>query len=153
LLARLSVGEVCEIAEMSPRIGIPTLYSNCMLRSIAWILIFGAYAAFSQTIGVWERRASFPVASTEVAGAAIDRFVYVVCGLTLRGSSNRLHRYDTRNDTWLERASAPIEGGADHCNVAAAGGKLYLLAPFVSARLSLKATPGNMIRRKTVGKT
>jgi uncharacterized protein (TIGR03437 family) len=98
-----------------------------MLRSIAWILIFGAYAAFSQTIGVWERRASFPVASTEVAGAAIDRFVYVVCGLTLRGSSNRLHRYDTRNDTWLERASAPIEGGADHCNVAAAGGKLYLL--------------------------
>src|SRR5690242_16421250 len=80
--------------------------------------------AFSQGEGVWEKRAPYPVPSTEVSGAAIDGFVYVVCGLTAQGSSNRLYRYDPRTDTWLERAAVPIEGGADHCNVAAARGKL-----------------------------
>src|SRR5438445_10250819 len=83
--------------------------------------------AFSQGAGVWEKRAPYPVASTEVSGAAIDGFVYVVCGLTPQGSSNRLYRYDPRTDTYTERAPVPIEGGADHCNVAAAGGRLYLL--------------------------
>ena len=42
-----------------------------------------------------------------------------------------------RIDSWRELANLPIEGGADHCNVAAAGGKLYVLgsirigSPFV----------------------
>src|SRR5262245_9849206 len=100
---------------------------KCMGRIIACFLLLGSQAAFSQATGIWERRAPYPVASTEVSGAAIDGLVYIVCGLTPQGSSNRLHRYDPRTDTWLERASVPIEGGADHCNVAAAGGKLYLL--------------------------
>lgn len=98
-----------------------------MGRIIVCVLLIGVQAAFSQATGVWERRAPYPIASTEVSGAAIDGFVYIVCGLAPQGSSNRLHRYDPRTDTWLERASAPIEGGADHCNVASAGGKLYLL--------------------------
>ena len=98
-----------------------------MGRIVPAIFLLAAPLAFSQTSGVWERRAPYPIASTEVSGAAIDGFVYAVCGLTPQGSSNRLHRYDPRTDTWSERATAPIEGGADHCNVAAAGGKLYLL--------------------------
>ena len=100
----------------------------CMKRILApWILALMAQSAFSQGAGVWERRAPYPVPSTEVSGAAIDGFVYVVCGLTPQGSSNRLYRYDPRTDTWVERAPVPINGGADHCNVAAAGGRLYLL--------------------------
>ncbi len=77
--------------------------------------------------GVWEERAPYPLSITEVSGAAIDNFAYVVCGLTAQGSNNRLFRYDPRRDSWLERASLPIDGGADHCNVAAANGKLYML--------------------------
>jgi uncharacterized protein (TIGR03437 family) len=94
---------------------------------VPWILALMAQSAFSQSAGVWERRAPYPVPSTEVSGAAIAGFVYVVCGLTPQGSSSRLFRYDPRADTWVERAAVPIDGGADHCNVAAAGGKLYVL--------------------------
>jgi N-acetylneuraminic acid mutarotase len=97
-----------------------------MARVLA-ILVFVAHSVLSQDIGVWERRAPYPAASTEVSGAAIDGLVYAVCGLTPQGSSNRLYRYDPRTDTWIERASLPIPGGADHCNVAAAGGKLFVL--------------------------
>src|SRR5262245_17948402 len=104
---------------------IPKSYTHCMRRILAfWIL---AQPAFSQGAGIWEIRAPYPVTSTEVSGAAIDGFVYVVCGLTPQGSSSRLYRYDPRADAWVERAPVPIEGGADHCNVAAAGGRLYVL--------------------------
>jgi uncharacterized protein (TIGR03437 family) len=91
------------------------------------LALFAAPLAVAQLTGVWEQRAPYPIRSTEVSGAAIDGFVYVVCGLTPQGSSNRLYRYDPRSDSWSERASVPIDGGADHCNVAAAGGKLYVL--------------------------
>jgi N-acetylneuraminic acid mutarotase len=86
-----------------------------------------AYGAFAQTAGVWETRARYPIQATEVSGTAIDASVYSVCGLTAQGSTNRLFRYDPRTDSWTERASLPITGGADHCNVASAEGKLYVL--------------------------
>src|SRR4051812_10506333 len=94
---------------------------------VPWMLALIVAPAFGQGVGVWEKRSPYPIAATEVSGAAIDGFVYTVCGLTPQGSSNRLYRYDPRTDTWVERAAPPIEGGADHCNVAAAGGRLYLL--------------------------
>ncbi len=77
--------------------------------------------------GLWERRADFPIEATEVSAAAIDGKIYAVCGLTARGSVSSLYIYDPRLDAWSEGAPAPIAGGADHCNVAAAGGKLYLV--------------------------
>jgi uncharacterized protein (TIGR03437 family) len=89
-------------------------------------LLLSAQLACAQT-GLWEQRAPYPLSATEVSGAAVDRFVYMLCGLTPQGSTNRVFRYDPRVDTWAERASLPIEGGADHCNVAAANGKLYML--------------------------
>ena len=89
--------------------------------------MLSARLVVAQVTGAWEARAPFPVASTEVSGAAIDGMVYVVCGLSAQGSSNRLYRYDPRTDSWTQLPSVPIDGGADHCNVAAAGGKLYLL--------------------------
>jgi len=91
------------------------------------LILLGADAASAQFIGIWERRAPYPLQATEVSGAAIDGLVYVVCGLTEQGSTNRLFRYDPRRDLWMELASVPLTGGADHCNVAAAGGKLYVL--------------------------
>jgi uncharacterized protein (TIGR03437 family) len=90
-------------------------------------LLLAADLAMAQLTGVWETRAPFPIAATEVSGAAIGGMVFVVCGLTPQGSTNRLFRYDPRANSWMELAPAPLSGGADHCNVAAAGGKLYLL--------------------------
>jgi uncharacterized protein (TIGR03437 family) len=95
------------------------------MRRLA-LIVLGVEMSLAQS-GLWEVRARYPIQATEVSGAAIDEFVYSVCGLTAQGSTNRLFRYDPRIDQWLERASVPIAGGADHCNVAAAGGKLYLL--------------------------
>jgi uncharacterized protein (TIGR03437 family) len=80
----------------------------------------------AQTQGVWESRAPFPLALTEVSAAAIDGKVYVVCGMQTNGlRSNRLFIYDTAGDSWSQGAALPIALGADHCNLASAGGKLY----------------------------
>jgi uncharacterized protein (TIGR03437 family) len=76
--------------------------------------------------GLWERRANYPLEATEVSAAAIDGKVYALCGLTSTGATNALFAYDPTTDRWTRRASLPV-AGADHCNVAAAGGKLYLL--------------------------
>ncbi|MGH9660931.1 MAG: kelch repeat-containing protein [Bryobacteraceae bacterium] len=74
--------------------------------------------------GVWETRAPYPIASTEVSAAALGGKVYALCGIT---GSEALYIYDPRYDNWTTGAPLPIPGGADHCNVAAAGGKLYLV--------------------------
>src|SRR5437660_184583 len=91
------------------------------------ILLLSAQLASAQLTGVWETRAPYPLSLTEVSGAAIDGLVYVVCGLSAQASSNRLYRYDPRTGVWEQRASVPIDGGADHCNVAAANGRVYVL--------------------------
>jgi uncharacterized protein (TIGR03437 family) len=91
------------------------------------LLLMGVNLALAQPVGIWEPRAAYPLQATEVSGAALDGQVYVVCGLTAQGSTNRLFRYDPRVDSWIERAPLPIGGGADHCNVAAARGRLYVL--------------------------
>lgn len=80
--------------------------------------------------GVWERRADYPVEATEVSAAVIGGKVYAVCGFVLGGSTNALYIYDPFRDAWQAGAPIPIAGGADHCNVAAAGGKLYLVGGF-----------------------
>lgn len=86
-----------------------------------------ASAAASLAQGVWERKADYPISATEVSAAVIDGKAYAVCGLTGQGSTNRLFVYDPRADRWSEAAAAPLAGGGDHCNVAAAAGRLYLL--------------------------
>jgi uncharacterized protein (TIGR03437 family) len=98
-----------------------------MQRMRIALLMLAAEVASAQATGVWEARARYPLEATEVSGAAIDGRVYVMCGLTAQGSTNRLFRYDPRSDSWTELARVPIDGGADHCNVAAAAGKLYVL--------------------------
>ncbi len=90
-------------------------------------LCWFALACLGRGQGVWERRADYPIAATEVSAAAIDDKVYAVCGLTSTASVPSLYIYDPRVDAWSQGASAPVPGGADHCNVAAAGGKLYLV--------------------------
>ena len=80
----------------------------------------------AQSQGVWESRAPFPLALTEVSAAAIGDKVYVVCGIQQNQlRSNRLFEYDTAADSWRQRAALPIQLGADHCNLAAAEGRLY----------------------------
>lgn len=85
-----------------------------------------AFAIFSvHGQGVWERRANYPLSATEVSAAEIDGKIYAVCGLTPDGPTNGLFIYDPSRDAWTAGATAPVAG--DHCNVAAANGKFYLL--------------------------
>jgi len=93
------------------------------MRGLLGVFLFAGSAAAQ---GLWERRADYPIEATEVSAAAIGGRIYAVCGLTTRGSVTSLYIYDPRLDSWSEGAPAPIAGGADHCNVAAAGGKFYL---------------------------
>ena len=99
-----------------------------MLFRLASAALLTAAAALAQALGTWEPRAPFPLQATEVSAAALDGKVYVVCGITPDGlRSNRLFIYDAAADAWSEGARIPINLGADHCNFAAAAGKLYLL--------------------------
>ncbi|MDX1984722.1 MAG: hypothetical protein SFV51_30900 [Bryobacteraceae bacterium] len=78
--------------------------------------------------GVWEPRAPYPVRVTEVSSAVLNGRVYSLCGILPDGAnSTALYIYDPVTDEWSEGPALPIAGGADHCNVAAAGGRLYLL--------------------------
>jgi uncharacterized protein (TIGR03437 family) len=96
-----------------------------LLSQTAGVLLLFVTGAAAQ--GLWEARSPYPDSATEASAAAIDGKMYVVCGLTPRGSIASLYIYDARTDSWSEGAPAPLAGGGDHCNVAAAGGKLYLL--------------------------
>ena len=77
--------------------------------------------------GLWERRSPYPVRLTEVSGAAVGKKLYMLCGIGEGSPPLAVHTYDTVHDTWSQGAPIPIAGGADHCNVAAVDGKLYLL--------------------------
>jgi hypothetical protein len=88
--------------------------------------------------GVWERRATYPISATEVSAAEIDGKVYAVCGLTADGPTNGLFIYDPSRDVWSAGAPAPVAD--DHCNVAAANGKLYLLG---AIRIGSSLADGN----------
>src|SRR6266545_872067 len=97
---------------------------------ILGLLLFTAAACMGQTSslpGIWERRALFPIRATEVSSAALNGRIYSLCGITATGNAEGLYVYDPAADSWSHAASLPISGGADHCNVAAANGKLYLL--------------------------
>lgn len=77
--------------------------------------------------GLWERRAPYPISATEVSAASLDGRVYAVCGLVAGRSVSSLYIYNPRHDEWSEGAPLPVAGGADHCNVAVAAGRLYVL--------------------------
>jgi hypothetical protein len=81
----------------------------------------------------------FPIEAFEVSAAALDGMVYTVCGLTPAGAANRMFIYDRLANAWSEGEPAPLPDGGDHCNLAAAAGKLYLLGALVRAR-SLNTT-------------
>ena len=87
-----------------------------------------ATQAWGQGVGLWENRAPVPILATEVSSAAIGDKVYLTCGITPDGlRSRRLFIYDTVRDEWSEGAPLPIDRGADHCNLASVGGKLYFV--------------------------
>ncbi|MCZ6681769.1 MAG: hypothetical protein O7B26_01220 [Planctomycetota bacterium] len=98
-----------------------------MARAAGLVFVIGTALGTAQTIGVWETRAPLPIRATEVSAAVIDGNVYVVCGILPDFTrNNRLYIYDPRQDRWSEGSPMPVSG--DHCNVAAAGGKLYVLS-------------------------
>ncbi len=78
--------------------------------------------------GIWDRRAPYPVEVTEVSSAVLNGKIYSICGLLRDGSRDSVLRvYDPVRDEWTAAARVPIPDGADHCNFAAARGRLYVL--------------------------
>ncbi|MFN7935234.1 MAG: kelch repeat-containing protein [Bryobacteraceae bacterium] len=95
-----------------------------MKRYLLWL----ALGAALNGQGLWERRAPYPIEATEVSAAALNGRIYALCGLLPNGrNTGQLYIYDPYRDEWSEGPAVPIDGGADHCNVAAANGKLYVL--------------------------
>ncbi len=94
----------------------------------ALLALLTATDASSQSAGLWESRTSLPIAVSEVSAAELDGRLYLACGIAPDGRpSSRMFAYDPAADLWAERAALPYEQGVDHCNLAAAGGKLYFL--------------------------
>ena len=89
--------------------------------------------AFAQT-GVWESLADYPIEAFEVSTTVLQGKVFAACGLTAAGAVNRAFLYDPLIDTWAETVPLPLLNGGDHCNLAAANGKLYLLGALVRAQ-------------------
>jgi len=78
--------------------------------------------------GLWERRAPYPIEATEVSAAVLNGKIHALCGLLPTGGrSGALHIYDPYRDEWTSGPAVPMDGGGDHCNVAAVNGKLYVL--------------------------
>lgn len=97
-----------------------------------------------QSLGTaaWEQNPSSPLARTEVGGAAVGRFVYVVGGYGLLSEPSRaVERYDTEHDTW--EAVAPLPMHLNHPAVAGYGGDLYVVGGYLGTPFSLGIGSGN----------
>lgn len=91
--------------------------------------------------GLWERRAPYPIEATEVSAAVLSGKIYALCGLLPTGGrSGALYIYDPYRDEWTSGPAVPIDGGGDHCNVAAVNGKLFVLG---ALRSGTGAADGN----------
>ncbi|AUX40634.1 galactose oxidase [Sorangium cellulosum] len=79
----------------------------------------------------WRALASIAAgARQEHSVVELDGKVYVVAGVGGDGmNTGRVEVYDPREDTWSEAAPLPI--GLNHPNVAALGGKIYLLGGMI----------------------
>ena len=81
--------------------------------------------------GTWTRKASIPVAISEVGVGQVDGKIYVVGGTEQRGeapptgASALNMMYDPAADRWEERA--PVPQALSHAGVTELGGKLYVI--------------------------
>ena len=90
----------------------------------------GAGGAAGASLGTWTMLASMPLGARQEHGvAAANGIVYVIgnynFGATTNPDARRLEAYDPATGIWSTRAQIPF--AADHPNVAAANGKLYIL--------------------------
>jgi uncharacterized protein (TIGR03437 family) len=91
------------------------------------LLALGAMS-FARGQGVWERRSDFPIEAFGVSAATVfGQKLYALCGMTAKGPVSSHFIYDPALDQWMSAPPVPIAGGAHDCNVAATGGKLYVV--------------------------
>ena len=86
--------------------------------------------------GRWMRRASLPIARSEMNWAAVwARHMHVIGGYG-EGRVDRAyhHVYDSAQDRWFD--AAPLPRGANHVAVAADAGRVYALGGFVEQNRS-----------------
>jgi Kelch motif len=84
-----------------------------------------APVAKSQDLGQWITRANTPVTRSEAVGARIGDNIYLVGGFGTNGGARDLQIYTPSTNSWRIGPQMPV--GLHHPNVAAWGGKLFVL--------------------------
>jgi len=91
----------------------------------------------------WRPRQPSEIARTEVSAAAVGRYVYVIGGYAIGGSSTRaVERYDTRRDRWRRVQEMPV--AVNHATAVSYRGNLYVLGGYTGAPFSLGIGTGNL---------
>lgn len=93
----------------------------------------------------WVALRAAPMKRTEVGGARIGQFIYVVGGFAERGGATTavVERYDIRNNRWRQLRSMPI--ALNHAAAAAYQGALYVVGGYAASR-SLSGESAALLR-------
>lgn len=102
-----------------------------MLRCVAAVLVLVTASSLSaQVRGLWEQRASLPVARQEVGAAELDGKLYVAGGMVQgRTATARVACYDPATKTWTQVQNMPTP--RHHFGMCSAGGKLYVIGGYI----------------------
>jgi non-specific serine/threonine protein kinase len=93
----------------------------------------------------WVALRAAPLKRTEVGGARIGRYIYLVGGFAERGGATTaaVERYDTRDNRWRQVRSMPI--ALNHAAAAAYKGALYVVGGYAASR-SLSGDSAALLR-------
>ena len=84
------------------------------------------YDAITNT---WETKANFSMSLSQISGCAIEDKIYVIGGYGGSGYETRHFCYDTKNDSWSSKTTAP--GSSNDADVVAVNGLMYAICGHV----------------------
>ena len=84
------------------------------------------YDAITNT---WETKANFSMSLSQISGCAIEDKIYVIGGYGGDGYETRHFCYDTKNDSWSSKTTAP--GSSNNADVVAVNGLMYAICGHV----------------------
>lgn len=106
-----------------------------------FLLVLAGTASGQEGMGQWIPRAGTPIVRNEAVGALVGDKIYLAGGFSSAGGgASELQIYSPTTNSWTVGAKMPV--GMHHPNVAASGGKLYVLGGCDHQRKS-GATPNN----------
>jgi N-acetylneuraminic acid mutarotase len=93
-------------------------------------------SAFSSVDPSWTEGEKMPTKRLESTAVKLDNKIYIIGGMTKRGSSNIVEMYDTDTNKWSKVISLPER--LDHPAAATFEGKIYVAGGFNSSGISTK---------------